>query len=149
MDELAPLIRERLAAGQSVILSPRGVSMLPMLRQGRDSVVLSSPPERLRKYDIPLYLRDDGKYILHSAVKIGESYTCIGDNQFVYEYGVRHESIIGVVTAFTRGEKLRSVKSPGYWLYCRLRHYSRPLRRIWRGLRRRAARLFGSEGKEV
>lgn len=34
-DELMPLLRERLAAGQSMRYLPfRGVSMLPMLRQG-------------------------------------------------------------------------------------------------------------------
>ena len=57
MDDLMPLIRERLAAGQSVRISPRGVSMRPMLREGLDSVTLSQPPTRLKKYDIPLYLR--------------------------------------------------------------------------------------------
>ena len=30
---------------------PGGVSMLPMLRQGLDQVVLSPLPEKLKKYD--------------------------------------------------------------------------------------------------
>ena len=49
LEDLMPLIRERLAVGQSVKFSPRGNSMLPMLRQGVDSVVLSPLPERLQK----------------------------------------------------------------------------------------------------
>ena len=84
MEDIMPLIREGLDAGRSVKIAPRGVSMLPMIRQGKDEVILSPPPPRLKKYDIPLYRRENGKYILHRVVKVGESYTCIGDNQFVY-----------------------------------------------------------------
>ena len=60
LDDLMPLIRERLDAGQRVKFSPRGVSMLPMLRQGIDTVTLSPLPEKLKKYDLPLYRRTDG-----------------------------------------------------------------------------------------
>ena len=49
MEELVPIIRERLEAGQSIKFSPHGTSMLPMLREDIDSVVLSPPPERLKK----------------------------------------------------------------------------------------------------
>ena len=102
MDDLVPLFRERLEAGQKVRFSPRGISMLPMLRQGRDCVILSPVPEKLKKYDLPLYRRDDGKYVLHRVVKVDETYTCIGDNQFVYEPGLRHDQMIAVVSALCR-----------------------------------------------
>ena len=47
--ELMPLVRERLAAGQRVRYLPfRGISMLPMLRQGVDTVELSPLPEKLK-----------------------------------------------------------------------------------------------------
>ena len=127
-----PLFREQLEAGKTVKFSPRGVSMLPMLRQGIDSVVLSPAPEKLKKYDLPLYRRDNGKYILHRVVEAGETYTCIGDNQFDFENGVRHDQIIAVVTAFTRGEKMHSVQEIGYQAYCRFWHYSRGIRHFWR-----------------
>lgn len=132
MDDLMPLFRERLAAGQSIRFSPRGVSMLPMLRQGIDSVTLSPAPAKLKKYDLPLYQRDDGKYILHRIVKADDTYTCIGDNQFVFEYGVRHNQIIGIVTSFNRGDREILVTAMTYQLYCRFWHYSRPMRRFWR-----------------
>ena len=73
MEELVPLIREVLSNGQSVRFSPKGTSMLPMLRQGIDSVVLSPVTCRLKKYDIPLYQRDDGSYILHRIIKAGDT----------------------------------------------------------------------------
>ena len=132
MEEMVPLMAEVLAQGRSVRFSPKGVSMLPMLRQGIDSVVLSPVPEKLRKYDLPLYRRENGKYVLHRIVHAGHTYTCMGDNQFKTEPGLRHEQMIAVVTEFYRGEKKYSVNSPGYRLYCRIWHYSRPLRHFWR-----------------
>ena len=132
MEDLMPMFREQLQAGHSVKFSPQGISMLPMLRQGRDSVVLSPPPERLKKYDLPLYIRDNGKYVLHRVIKVGETYTCMGDNQFVPEPGLRHDQMIGVVTAFYRDDKEHSVQDISYRLYCRGWHHSRPLRHFWR-----------------
>ena len=69
MDAMVPLMKEALSLGRSVRFSPKGISMLPMLRQGRDSVVLSPAPERLRKYDIPLYIRENGQYVLHRIIQ--------------------------------------------------------------------------------
>ena len=132
LDALMPVILEFLAEGNSVRLFPKGTSMLPMLRQGLDSVILSPKPINLQKYDLPLYQRDNGHYVLHRIIKTGETYACIGDNQFDLEYGVRTDQVIAVVTAFTRGSKEISVNSLTYQLYCRLWHYSRPLRRLWR-----------------
>lgn len=142
LKEWMPLIKENLKDGKSVRFSPRGISMLPMLRQGIDCVVLSPLPEKLKKYDIPLYQRDDGKYILHRIVKVSDTYTCIGDNQFELETGVRRDQMIAVVTGFTRGEKEHSVREPGYQVYCRVWHYSRPIRRILRKVKGRIKRII-------
>ena len=128
MEQLMPLIREVLESGQSVRIYPMGTSMLPMLRQGTDSVVLSPLPETLRKFDIPLYRRDNGKYILHRIVGAGNPYICMGDNQFRKEPGIRRDQMIAVVTAFYRGEKRCSVRSFGYRIYCWVWYYSRYLR---------------------
>ncbi len=132
LEQLMPLIREYLAAGRSVRFSPRGISMLPMLRQGQDQVTLSPLQGPLQKYDLPLYRRENGQFVLHRVVKTGECYTCIGDNQFELEKGVRPEQLIAVVTSFTRAGTTWSVQAPGYRLYCRFWHGSRPLRRFWR-----------------
>ena len=127
-----PLIRETLANGNSVTFAPNGTSMLPMLRQGIDTVTLSPLPARLRKFDIPFYQRSNGQYVLHRVVTVGDTYTCIGDNQFVFEHGLRHDQMIAVVTSFTRGDMVYSVNSLRYRLYCRFWHYSRPVRLFWR-----------------
>ena len=132
LEQLMPLFLERLEAGGIVRFGPRGVSMLPMLRQGIDSVELSPLPEKLKKYDLPLYQRQNGQYILHRVIKAGETYTCMGDNQFVPEPGLEHSQMIALVTAFYRGKKRYSVDALSYRLYCRFWHYSRPVRHFWR-----------------
>ena len=129
---MLPLIREQIALGGSVRIAPKGTSMLPMLRQGVDTVVLSPVPERLRKYDIPFYRRSDGQFVLHRIVTVGETFTCIGDNQFAEETGVQREQMIAVVTAFTRDDREIPVTNLGYRCYCRFWHYSRPIRHLWR-----------------
>lgn len=127
-----PLIKERLADGQSVKFGPRGTSMLPMLRQGIDTVELSPISRGLKKYDLPLYQRDNGQYVLHRIVSVGETYTCIGDNQFVLEPDVRHDQMIALVTAFTRNGKRIAITAPSYQFYCHFWCVTRPIRHLWR-----------------
>lgn len=144
MDDVMPVIRERLAQGNDVRFMPRGISMLPMLRQGVDSVVLSAAPDKLKKYDLPLYQRLDGKYILHRIVYVGdEYYGCIGDNQFRVELGVARLQIIGVVTGFYRKDRYISADNLFYQLYCRIWHYSRGLRYRCRKIVSRIRRVLG------
>ena len=131
IEQLIPIIRERFANDQTVRFSPRGVSMKPMLRQGRDSVVLSPIPEKLNKYDLVLYQSDNGRYILHRIVAVGDTYTCLGDNQIAVERGVRREQMIAVVTAFYRGKKYHSTQERTYRIYCVLWHKLRCVARIF------------------
>ena len=132
LDNLMPLFREQFAAGKSVCFSPRGVSMLPMLRQGIDTVTLSPLPEKLSKYDLPLYQYPNGKYILHRIVEVKpDHYVCLGDNTYAYET-VQPEYMIAVVTSFRRGEREISVSDPRYRLYCRVWVGTYPLRRFLR-----------------
>ena len=136
-----PLIREQLANGGTVEFSPRGVSMLPMLRQGRDTVTLRAVSGKLKKYDLPLYVRDDGHYVLHRIVSVRDNYTCIGDNQFVYEKGVRQDQMIGVVTSFCRDGKRIDVSNASYRIYRVLWHRSRCFRHLWRSITVRIKRM--------
>ena len=131
-EEMMPLIIERLSVGGEVKISPKGVSMLPMLRQGKDSVILSPVPETLQKYDLPLYKRDDGKYVLHRIVSVGETLECVGDNHYEIEKNIRKDQIIAVVTAFYRGEKLWKTDNLIYRIYCVLWYKSRKFRKLFK-----------------
>ena len=147
IEEMMPLIRDKISSGGSVELNTRGVSMLPMLREGRDSVILTAKRGRLKKFDIALYRRDTGAYVLHRAVKVTEGgYLFVGDAQDYYER-VRDDSIIAVVTAHKRGGKLMSLTSPRYKLYCFFRYNLRRARRLVLRLRRKLARAFKKSKK--
>lgn len=143
MEDFMPIIEERLAAGHSVELSPRGVSMLPLIREGKDSVILSPTGGKLKKYDLPLYLRRDGKYVLHRVVAIkDDGYTMAGDNQYVYERGISHDQIIAVVSAIRRGGRLFFAANPLYRLYVVFWHHTRSLRHFAVRVVRRIKKLF-------
>lgn len=136
LEDLVPLIRERVEAGHSVLgLTFKGVSMLPMLRQGKDTVELSPLPEKLKKYDLPIYQRPNGKLVMHRIVAVKEDhYICLGDNTEVFET-IYPEQMIGVVSAFMRGKKRIAVTNPGYRLYCHLWRPTRPLRKLYKKVR--------------
>ena len=139
--ELMPLLRERLAAGQIVRYLPfRGISMLPMLRQGKDTVELAPLPDKLKKYDLPVYQYPSGKYVMHRVVDVKEDYyICLGDNLTELEK-VYHDQMIGVVSAFKRGDKRISVESAGYRLYCRVWLAIFPVRKFYKQARRQVGR---------
>lgn len=132
LNEVIPLMREQLAVGQTVKFYPTGNSMLPMLKPGRDSVLLSPVPERLHKGDLPLYQRENGQYVLHRVIAAGETYTCCGDNLVALETDVKHSQMIALVTAFTRNGKTVSVNALSYRVYWRLWMIGRPVRYVWR-----------------
>ena len=130
------LVRERLAAGYKVRYLPfQGVSMLPLLRQGKDRVELGPLPQRLKRLDLPVYQTPGGKYLMHRVVKVTPThYICLGDNTLEYET-ILPEQMIGVVTAFTRNGKRISVRHPLYWLYCRIWGLTRPARVLYKRIR--------------
>lgn len=142
-DELLPLIRDRLAAGQTIRYLPfRGVSMLPMLRQKKDTVELSPLPEKMKKYDLPVYQYPSGKVVMHRIVDVRDDYyLCLGDNTYEYEH-IRQDQMIGLVSAFKRGDRRIEVTNPGYRLYARLWVASFPVRKGLRRLKRMVRRLI-------
>ncbi len=123
-----PLILEKLQQGDRVTFDPHGTSMRPMLRQGIDRIELAPITRPLKKYDLPLYIRDSGQYVLHRIVKVGKTYTCMGDNQRQKEPGIRPDQMLAVTSGFYRGEKYHSVGAWYYKLYCRLWPLYRPVR---------------------
>ena len=142
-EELLPLIRERLAAGQTIRYLPfRGVSMLPMLRQGKDAVEIAPLPENLKKYDLPVYQYPSGKIVMHRIVDVEEDYyVCLGDNTYAYEK-IFPDQMIAVVSAFKRGEKRIGVDNSGYRLYCRVWVAVFPLRKFLKRVKSWLRRLI-------
>ena len=90
-----------------------GTSMMPLLRQGRDIMVIDKKgAERCKKYDAVLY-KSNGRYVLHRVVEVRENdYVIVGDNCRIKEYGITDDQIIGVLTAVVRSGK-RELKCDG------------------------------------
>lgn len=122
MKDIYPFILEALNNGSTATIVVSGISMQPMLYNGRDTVTLSKPKFPLKKYDLPLFRLDDGRFILHRVIDINKdgTYICRGDNRWESEDGIRDDQIIGVVTSFVRNGKRTVIKnSLLYFLYTR------------------------------
>ena len=118
--QLFPIIEEKLKSGGEVSFKPHGTSMLPLIRQGRDSVTLEKLKDEPQKHDVIFYRRADGQFVLHRIIgEDNNGFILCGDNQTVREYGVRREQIIGIMTSVTRdGEKILCT-NPKYLKYCK------------------------------
>ncbi len=98
--ELEGIIREVVDSGGEFELYPRGKSMLPLIKEGRDSVMLVAPPNEICVGAIAFYKRDSGKFVLHRVVGAKDGlYTMCGDNQTWLEDGIRRDQIIAVVSS--------------------------------------------------
>lgn len=119
-----------------------GVSMYPMLRNRRDTIIVEPYVGRLKKYDVPLYKRNSD-YVLHRIIEVREdSYVIRGDNCMEKEYGITDEHILGVLTGFYRGKKKININSLGYKLYACLWHKFFPVRKLYIHIRRIAGKAY-------
>lgn len=120
LSEAIDVIEEILNGGGEFQMYPRGISMLPLIVQERDSVVLkkrSGPPAR--KWDIAFYRRENGQFVLHRVMKVCQdgTYVMCGDNQISFEKNVLPEQIIGYVDQLYRKGKKVSFRSLRYKVY--------------------------------
>ena len=139
MSELEPLIRAAVDAGGEFKFISRGTSMLPLLSNGADTVVLTAFDGVLKKNAVPLYKRENGQYVLHRAVNVhGESFDACGDNQTVLEKDVPQSSVIAVMTAYIKDGVRFECSDPAYQKYVsRL-----PAHRVYLRLRNAAAKML-------
>ncbi len=143
LEELWPIMEEQIASGGSVRFSPKGTSMLPMLRQNIDSVVLVKASQKLKKYDLPLYRRSDGHFVLHRVVAVKkDSYTMCGDNQYVREHGISQNQILAIVEGFYRDDKYVSVSNKKYLSYCKKQVAKQHFRSIILSIRRLIGKIL-------
>lgn len=120
MSELSSF-EEQLRLHGKIIYTNVGTSMMPLLREGRDVMIIERPEGRLKKYDVPLYIRPDGMYVLHRILKVRkDDYVICGDHCTRREYGITDRDIIGVLTGVIRDGKTISMDSPRYKLYYHL-----------------------------
>ena len=106
MADLEPLIREVIDKGGTFTMMPRGTSMLPLIRQGKDSVILSPLKDETLPGDVVLYKRDNGQFVLHRVMMAKNGvYTMCGDNQVVFEKGIENRHLIAIASGIIRDGK--------------------------------------------
>lgn len=112
---------EEIARMGKLIYTNVGDSMMPIIRQNRDLLIIEKVNGRLKKYDVPLYKRDSGQYVLHRILKVRKNdYVICGDNRRQKEYGITDSHIIGVLTGIVRDGKTIYVNDKKYRLYVHL-----------------------------
>lgn len=96
-----------------LVFTNTGISMMPLLRQHRDLLIIAPKPEgRLRMWDVPLYRRDSGQYVMHRVLWVRKhDYVMCGDNQWSPEFGITDHHVIGVLEAVNRDGRLLYVRS--------------------------------------
>lgn len=112
------LIREVLSSGGEFRLYPHGTSMLPLLRQGRDSVALRALDRSPQQFDILFYQRSDGSYVLHRVKAVSSTGLVLwGDNQYRLEHGVMPDQIIGYAARIFRDDHELDCRGFSYRAY--------------------------------
>ncbi len=136
------VVLEALDSGSRVAFTPRGRSMKPTLRDDQDVVYLTRATNPTR-YDVVLYRRDSGQYVLHRIVGVASDGTFVlcGDGQTTLERGIRREQILAKVAAFKRGGlNVDCETSRSFRLYSRFWVASRSFRAWYWRFRRLFAR---------
>ena len=114
LDEIYPAIKETLESGGTVELPITGTSMFPLLRAGRDTVIIKMA-DGYSVGDIIFYRRDDGHFVLHRIVGIDENgFILCGDNQTDLEKGITDKNVIAKVIEIHRAEKIIDVNDKKY-----------------------------------
>lgn len=114
-----------------LVYTNKGNSMYPLIRQGKDVLIIKKVNSRLKKMDVPLYKRESGQYVLHRIIKVNENdYVLRGDNTYYNETGIRDDQILGVLSGVIREGKEISVDSFGYKLYSYFWYYTYYLRKL-------------------
>ena len=127
-----------------IVYTNKGDSMMPLLRQDRDLLVIRAVTAPLKKNDVVLFKRENGAYVLHRIIKVCGMgmYRICGDNRD-YAEPVPEEWIIGILTEIIRDGQHITMQDPSYLQYMKklparrfrlkLRHYFKKIKSIVTG----------------
>ena len=126
--------------------------MEPMLREGRDRVVIVKPEFPLKKYDVPVYRRDD-HYTMHRIVRVTKKgYVICGDNRITIERDITDKDIVGVLAGFYRGDEYVECTDEAYLKYAKSVCGKYPLKLVKYTVYRvvnKLKRMFGRMGEKT
>ncbi len=119
------LLESLLDEGKDVEMTPKGNSMLPFIRGGRDSVLLTKPSKPLESGDIVLF-KVNGHYVMHRILEVnGDRLLIMGDGNIGNTESCGVGDVIGLVTEIHKpGGKIVKPGKARFW------RRLRPIRRI-------------------
>ena len=120
-------LEDILAQDGILVYGIKGKSMKPMLRPGRDAVIIKPPECVIKKNDVVLY-KHDNAYVLHRVIDVKNPYYLIrGDNTYSMEL-VPASDVKGILVAFRHGGRDHTVSEKGYRFYVRFWNIIYPVR---------------------
>lgn len=129
-------VESEIAEGRSVQIRLKGTSMYPLLREGKDEVILSACPEKeLKPMDVVLF-RYHGIHILHRIThRNGDQLTMKGDGSFSTRENCSTADVVGRVEAVVRPSGKVIPADDWKWtlpsyIWCKMGIFRRPLLRI-------------------
>ena len=123
-------VEEEIAKGKNVRFRVKGFSMLPVIRNMRDDVILyPCKPDELKPLDIVLF-RFNGRHILHRIIRMDEDKFIIqGDGIYAFQEFCTKDDIVGKVEFIIRGDRQISVHSKAFTRYSKIWYNLRGIRR--------------------
>lgn len=130
-------VESHLVQGKSVVFPVKGYSMLPFIRNGRDSVELTRCGE-VKVGDIALARLKSGNFVLHRVWSIdGDRVELMGDGNIAGREMCLKGDILGVATKIFRGDKVIDCASARYNRYVKVWRRLLPIRRYILAIYRR------------
>ncbi len=136
MNHPNPSAEEALAAGKTLHINPEGISMLPLIKAGRDSVYINSTTfEDVKKGDVILYRNEHRLLVLHRLVKKTPAvFYTVGDNQLISAGPYKKEALLGKMIGMERKGRYIDSGQSSMRLYGKLWMFRRRLLLIARGI---------------
>lgn len=113
-----PILAAAVQEGQKVPLLVSGDSMMPFLKHGRDTIIISKPSKPFRRGDMVFYIRETGQYVMHRIhhVHRGMLYI-VGDGQTQIEGPVAPGRVFGVICEVVRKGKTLTPNNFCWWFF--------------------------------
>lgn len=136
---------EELKTNGIIVFTNKGDSMMPLLREGKDVMVIRAQKDGFRKNDAVLYKRDNGQYIMHRITRLHDdgTYTIFGDNCMTGEI-VRPDQLLGVLTEVRKDGKTIKCTDRDYLRYVKFVPVRRFFFTIYRVTKKALKRLYHS-----
>lgn len=139
MNSNGPTAETVLATGETLYISPKGNSMLPLIKAGRDTVYINGTTfENVKRGDIVLYRNEHRLLVLHRLIKkTPTAFYTVGDNQLISAGPYYRETLLGKMIGMERKGKYLDSRQTSMRLYGKLWMLRRRLLLIVRGIVKR------------